>query len=73
VYDPAPVADAIVYAAAHPRRDLHVGAAAALLDLLERVSPSLTESDACGREARRSDASSAASPTADRETSTSQA
>lgn len=43
VYDPAVVADAIVFAAAHPRRDLYVGAAAALLDLLERVSPSLAD------------------------------
>jgi NAD(P)-dependent dehydrogenase (short-subunit alcohol dehydrogenase family) len=43
VYDPAAVADAIVFAATHPRRDLYVGAAAAVLDLLERLSPSLAD------------------------------
>jgi hypothetical protein len=43
VYDPRVVADAIVFAAAHPRRDLYVGAPAAVLDLLERLSPSLAD------------------------------
>ncbi len=43
VYDPAVVARAIVFAAAHPRRDIYVGAAARQLDLLERVSPALTD------------------------------
>jgi hypothetical protein len=39
VYDPAVVADTIVFAAMHPRRDIHLGAAARQLDLLERLSP----------------------------------
>jgi short-subunit dehydrogenase len=43
VYDPAVVARAIVFAAAHPRRDIYVGAAGRQLDLLERVSPALTD------------------------------
>jgi NAD(P)-dependent dehydrogenase (short-subunit alcohol dehydrogenase family) len=43
VYDPGVVAEAIVFAARHPRRDIYVGAAARQLDLLERVSPGLTD------------------------------
>ena len=43
VYDPAAVAEAILYAATHPRRDIYVGAAARQLDLLERISPGLTD------------------------------
>ncbi len=43
VYDPAAVAEAIVFAATHPRRDIYVGAAARQLDLLERLSPALAD------------------------------
>ncbi len=43
IYDPGVVADSIVFAAAHPRRDIFVGAAARQLDLLQRLSPVLTD------------------------------
>ena len=43
VYQPEAVAEAIVFAATHPRRDIYVGAAARQLDLLERLSPALTD------------------------------
>ena len=43
VYQPEVVAAAIVFAATHPRRDIYVGAAARQLDLLERLSPALTD------------------------------
>jgi hypothetical protein len=43
VYQPEAVADAVVFAATHPRRDIYVGAAARQLDLLERLSPALTD------------------------------
>jgi NAD(P)-dependent dehydrogenase (short-subunit alcohol dehydrogenase family) len=43
VYDPATAADAILFAATHPRRDIYVGAAARQLDLLERLSPALAD------------------------------
>ncbi|MDP9433868.1 MAG: SDR family oxidoreductase [Actinomycetota bacterium] len=43
VYDPAVVADALVFAATHPRRDIYIGAAARQLDLLERLSPALAD------------------------------
>ncbi|MCG6137571.1 MAG: SDR family oxidoreductase [Nostoc sp. LLA-1] len=43
-YDPKLVADAILYAAEHPTRDLLVGDAAKVLDLLQRLSPSLVDS-----------------------------
>jgi NAD(P)-dependent dehydrogenase (short-subunit alcohol dehydrogenase family) len=42
-YQPEVVARAIVFAATHPRRDIYVGAAARQLDLLERLSPALTD------------------------------
>jgi NAD(P)-dependent dehydrogenase (short-subunit alcohol dehydrogenase family) len=42
-YQPEAVAEAIVFAATHPRRDIYVGAAARQLDLLERLSPALTD------------------------------
>ena len=42
-YQPEVVAKAIVFAATHPRRDIYVGAAARQLDLLERLSPALTD------------------------------
>ncbi|HYW21932.1 MAG TPA: SDR family oxidoreductase [Nodularia sp. (in: cyanobacteria)] len=43
-YDPKLVADAILHAAEHPTRDLLVGDAAKVLDLLQRFSPSLVDS-----------------------------
>jgi NAD(P)-dependent dehydrogenase (short-subunit alcohol dehydrogenase family) len=43
VYDPAAVAEAILYAATRPRRDIYVGAAARQLDVLQRISPGLTD------------------------------
>jgi NAD(P)-dependent dehydrogenase (short-subunit alcohol dehydrogenase family) len=43
VYQPEAVAEAIVFAATHPRRDIYVGAAARQLDLLERLSPALAD------------------------------
>ncbi|MBH8575079.1 SDR family oxidoreductase [Nostocaceae cyanobacterium CENA369] len=43
-YDPRLVADAIVYAAEHPTRDYLVGDVAKVLDLLQRISPSLVDS-----------------------------
>ena len=43
VYQPEAVAEAVVFAATHPRRDIYVGAAARQLDLLERLSPALAD------------------------------
>lgn len=43
VYQPETVAEAVVFAATHPRRDIYVGAAARQLDLLERLSPALAD------------------------------
>ncbi|WP_433719197.1 SDR family oxidoreductase [Actinoplanes sp. CA-051413] len=43
VYAPEVVADSIVYAARHPRREIPVGAAAAALMLGQRLSPALTD------------------------------
>jgi NAD(P)-dependent dehydrogenase (short-subunit alcohol dehydrogenase family) len=43
VYQPEVVAEAVVFAATHPRRDIYVGAAARQLDLLERLSPALAD------------------------------
>jgi NAD(P)-dependent dehydrogenase (short-subunit alcohol dehydrogenase family) len=42
-YEPSLVADAIVYVAEHPTRDFLVGDAARMLDLLQRLSPSLLD------------------------------
>ncbi len=42
VYQPRVVAEAIVFAADHPRRDIYIGAAAQLA-LLQRLSPALTD------------------------------
>jgi NAD(P)-dependent dehydrogenase (short-subunit alcohol dehydrogenase family) len=42
VYQPRAVAEAIVFAADHPRRDIYIGAAAQLA-LLQRLSPALTD------------------------------
>jgi short-subunit dehydrogenase len=41
VYQPQAVAEAIVFAAQHSRREIYVGGAGKLLALLERISPSL--------------------------------
>ncbi|MBH8563146.1 SDR family oxidoreductase [Nostoc sp. CENA67] len=43
-YSASLVADAILYAAEHPTRDYVVGDAGKLLDLLQRISPPLTDS-----------------------------
>lgn len=43
VYQPATVADAIVFAADHPRRQIVVGGAGAILAGLQRISPPLTD------------------------------
>jgi short-subunit dehydrogenase len=43
VYQPEVVAEAVVFAVTHPRRDIYVGAAARQLDLLERLSPALAD------------------------------
>jgi NAD(P)-dependent dehydrogenase (short-subunit alcohol dehydrogenase family) len=43
VYQPEAVAEAVLFAATHPRRDIYVGAAARQLDLLERLSPALAD------------------------------
>ena len=42
VYQPRAVAEAIVFAADHPRRDIYIGAAAQLA-MLQRISPALTD------------------------------
>jgi short-subunit dehydrogenase len=43
VYDPGIVAESIVFAAEHPRRDIFVGGGAKLFDVLERISPSFVD------------------------------
>lgn len=43
VYPPEDVADAIVFAAEHPRRDIFVGGAGKLFDVLQRISPKLVD------------------------------
>ena len=43
VYDPEVVAESIVFAAEHPRRDIFVGGGAKLFDVLQRVSPTLVD------------------------------
>lgn len=42
-YDPKLVADAILYVAEHPTRDYFVGDVAKILDLVQRISPSLVD------------------------------
>ena len=42
-YDPHVVAEAIVFAAEHPRRDIYVGGAGKMLALMEQISPSLLD------------------------------
>lgn len=43
VYDPASVADAIVYAASHPVRDINVGSASFLYQFARRLNPKLSD------------------------------
>ncbi|MEH2232724.1 MAG: SDR family oxidoreductase [Nostoc sp.] len=43
-YDPKLVADAILYVAEHPTRDYLVGDVAKILDVVQRISPSLVDS-----------------------------
>jgi NAD(P)-dependent dehydrogenase (short-subunit alcohol dehydrogenase family) len=43
VYEPRVVAEAILFAAEHPRRDIVVGGAGKMLDVMERISPSLVD------------------------------
>jgi NAD(P)-dependent dehydrogenase (short-subunit alcohol dehydrogenase family) len=43
VYEPATVADAILYAAEHPVRELYVGGAGKLLASIHRLAPSLVD------------------------------
>ena len=42
-YEPKVVAEAILFAAEHPRRDIVVGSAGKMLALMERISPSLVD------------------------------
>ena len=43
IYDPRIVAESIVFAAEHPRRDIFVGGAAKMFDVMERISPAFTD------------------------------
>ncbi len=43
IYDPRIVAESIVFAAEHPRRDIFVGGGAKFFEVLERISPPLTD------------------------------
>ncbi len=43
VYDPEVVAESIVFAAEHPRRDIFVGGGAKMFDILQRISPPLVD------------------------------
>ncbi len=43
VYEPCVVAETILFAAEHPRRDLVVGGAGKLMTVMERISPSLVD------------------------------
>jgi len=43
VYEPSLVAEAIIYAAAHPVRDIVVGDGGKVLSVLQRISPSLLD------------------------------
>ncbi len=42
-YEPKVVAEAILFAAEHPRREIIVGGAGKMLDVMERISPSLLD------------------------------
>jgi NAD(P)-dependent dehydrogenase (short-subunit alcohol dehydrogenase family) len=43
VYQPQVVAEAVLFAAEHPRRDIIVGGSGAFLDILQRISPPLLD------------------------------
>jgi hypothetical protein len=43
VYQPEDVADSIVFAAGHPRRDIFVGGSGKVMDVLQRISPALLD------------------------------
>lgn len=43
IYDPRIVAESIVFAAENPRRDIFVGGGARFFDVMERISPPLTD------------------------------
>jgi len=43
VYEPELVAEAIVYAAEHPQRDVYVGGSGLLFGMMERINPTLTD------------------------------
>ncbi len=43
IYPPESVAEAILYAAEHPKRDMHVGGQAKLWAILGNVAPCLTD------------------------------
>jgi hypothetical protein len=43
IYEPRVVAEAILFAAEHPRRDIVVGGAGKLFTVLQRISPSLLD------------------------------
>ncbi len=43
IYEPRVVAEAIIFAAEHPRREITVGGAGKMLETLERFSPSLAD------------------------------
>lgn len=43
IYEPRVVAEAILFVAEHPRRDIVVGAAGKLLTVMQRISPSLLD------------------------------
>jgi hypothetical protein len=43
VYEPEAVAEAIVFAAEHPRRDIFIGTGAKTFDVLQRMSPRLVD------------------------------
>ncbi len=43
VYEPSVVAEAILHAAEHPRRDVYAGGGSKLLSVMERISPALLD------------------------------
>ncbi|HEV2610879.1 MAG TPA: SDR family oxidoreductase [Noviherbaspirillum sp.] len=43
IYEPQVVAEAVLFAAEHRRRDIIVGGSGAVLDMLQRISPSLVD------------------------------
>jgi len=43
VYQPEMVADTVLYAAEHPRRDLHVGGASWMFTVFQRISPAFVD------------------------------